>query len=417
MLGVMNAIAQVSAAPVTGPKLDNRRVLAAIVDLLIVAAGAVVVLVAGDALTGDRQGALGAVILGWALYYFFALESGDGQTVGKKLMKLRVVRADGRPAGMREIAVRTILRVVDNYLVGLIVMLATGDRRQRIGDLAAGTMVADASAPAVAPAVAVAEPAAVTAEEPAADAPEADEPAADPADAAVGTQTITLPARPAPPETLSDLTEPDAEADAPAVPDPFRPLKEPAEEPVLEEPVEEAVLEEPVQEAVLEEPVQEEPLQEEPVAEEPVQEAVLEEPVQEEPLQEEPVLEAPVREEPVVDEPAVEEPVDEAEPVVQDEPVPVDEVQEDLPPVTSPSLEELAQDVAAAHVEPEAVEPEADEPEAEQVDELPEDDEPVTVKSVETVSAIDLVMGGVSEEESPEDTSESAQDAEDSASS
>ena len=55
-------------------------------------------------------------------------------------MKLRVVRADGRPAGMREIAVRTILRVIDGigmYIVGLIVMLVTGERRQRIGDLAA----------------------------------------------------------------------------------------------------------------------------------------------------------------------------------------------------------------------------------------------------------------------------------------
>src|SRR3954451_3187024 len=150
MVGEMNAIAQVSAAPSTGPKLDNRRVLAGVVDLLIVAAGALVILYAGDSLGGDRQGALGAVILGWALYYYFALESGGGQTVGKKLMKLRVVRADGRPAGMREIAVRTILRVVDGigmYIVGLIVMLVTGERRQRIGDLAASTMVVDASPP------------------------------------------------------------------------------------------------------------------------------------------------------------------------------------------------------------------------------------------------------------------------------
>ena len=60
-------------------KLDNRRVLAAVVDLLIVAAGGVVILFAGDSLSGDRQGALAAVILGWALYYFFALESGEGR--------------------------------------------------------------------------------------------------------------------------------------------------------------------------------------------------------------------------------------------------------------------------------------------------------------------------------------------------
>src|SRR5918996_2818799 len=157
MVGVMNAIAHASVAPVSGSKLANRRVVAAIVDLLIVSAGAVVVLVAGDSLSGDRQGALAAVVLGWALYYFFALESGEGQTLGKKLMRLRVVRADGRPAGMREIGVRTILRVIDNYLVGLIVMLATGERRQRIGDLAAGTIVVDASALAVAPPAPVAD--------------------------------------------------------------------------------------------------------------------------------------------------------------------------------------------------------------------------------------------------------------------
>src|SRR5918995_2376886 len=150
MLLVMNATGHASAAPTTGPKLDNRRVLAAIVDLAIVVAGTVVILSAADALasdTGDVRGALSAVVLGWALYYYFALESGGGQTVGKKLMKLRVVRVDGSPVGMREVAVRTILRVVDNYLVGLIVMLATGDRRQRIGDLAAGTIVVDASGP------------------------------------------------------------------------------------------------------------------------------------------------------------------------------------------------------------------------------------------------------------------------------
>lgn len=164
----MNAIAQASAAPATGPKLDNRRVLAGIVDLLIVAVGAAVILFAGDALSGDSsdvRGALGAVILGWSLYYYFALESGEGQTVGKKLMKIRVVRSDGSPVGMREVAVRTVLRVVDGvgaYIVGLIVMLATGERRQRLGDLAAGTIVVDASRPSASAAVAapVAEPAA-----------------------------------------------------------------------------------------------------------------------------------------------------------------------------------------------------------------------------------------------------------------
>jgi uncharacterized RDD family membrane protein YckC len=321
--GGVNAIAHARSAPVTGPKLDNRRVAAGIVDLLIVAAGAAVVLFAGNALTGDSkdaQGALGFVILGWALYYFFATESGDGQTVGKKLMKLRVVRADGRPAGMAEIAVRTILRVVDNYLVGLIVMLATGDRRQRIGDLAAGTIVVDASAAAVAPPA----PAADVVEDAEEDGPAPEVAASDPA----ATKTITLPSRPAPPATVADLAEPEATeaedaTETPAVPE-MRPFPPETEERVADEPV-------------------------------------------------------------------------------------VEVQEDDLPPVMTPSLEELAQDVAAAHAEPDAEEVEADE-------DAPEDDGPVTVKSVETVSAIDLVMGGVSEEDSSESSSESDQDAEDPAS-
>src|SRR5215210_6833861 len=182
LVGV-NVTAQASATPITGPKLDNRRVLAALVDLAIVVAGAMVILFAADALgdTGDLQGALGVVTLGWALYYYFALESGDGQTVGKKLMKLRVVRADGRPAEMRDIAVRTVVRVVDGiggYIVGLIVMLATGQRRQRLGDLAAGTVVVDASAPAP-PAPAFEGLEAPVEEAPAEDAPAGEEPVED----------------------------------------------------------------------------------------------------------------------------------------------------------------------------------------------------------------------------------------------
>jgi uncharacterized RDD family membrane protein YckC len=321
MVGVMTAIAHASAAPVSGSKLDNRRVIAAIVDLVIVSAGAVAVLVAGDSLSGDSQGALAAVILGWALYYFFALESGEGQTLGKKLMKLRVVRADGRPAGMREIGVRTILRVIDNYLVGLIVMFATGERRQRIGDLAAGTIVVDASALAVAPPVPVADAADEGAD--------ADEPEAEPEPEPVATQTITLPPRPTPPEALSDLTEPE---------------------------------------------VEEEPVVEEPVAEEPV-----------------------VEDEPVVAEGPAEEPVAQAPPVPVESTV---EVQDDLPEVTSPSLEELAQDVAATH----------EEIEADAVQEPADDDEPVNVKSVETVSAMDLIMGAADEDASSDDRPDDAED-------
>jgi uncharacterized RDD family membrane protein YckC len=154
----MNAFAQISARALSGSNLDNRRVLAALIDLAIVGAGGAALLVVAGVLGGDG-GSLGAplagVVVGWALYYYFACESGGGQTAGKKLMRLRVVRVDGSPAAMREIAVRTVLRLVDTALVGLIAMLATGERRARLGDLAAGTMVVstDGTPTVVAPAV------------------------------------------------------------------------------------------------------------------------------------------------------------------------------------------------------------------------------------------------------------------------
>src|SRR5215213_8929077 len=127
----MNAIASATAVSASGPQLDNRRVLAALIDLAIVGVGAAVILAAAGVL-GDSPSEIGApliaVTLGWALYYYFVCESSEStQTLGKRVMKLRVARVDGRPPDMREIALRTVARVVDMqfvYLVGLIVMLA-----------------------------------------------------------------------------------------------------------------------------------------------------------------------------------------------------------------------------------------------------------------------------------------------------
>ena len=63
--------------------------------------------------------ALAVVGIGWALYYYFACESGSGQTVGKRAMNIRVVRIDGAPAGMREIGMRTVLRLIDGLFLYL----------------------------------------------------------------------------------------------------------------------------------------------------------------------------------------------------------------------------------------------------------------------------------------------------------
>jgi uncharacterized RDD family membrane protein YckC len=209
----MNAIAHASALPASGPRLDNRRVLAALIDLGVLAAGGLVIALVAGALAGGRSEfppALDVILLAWALYYYFACESGGGQTIGKRVMRLRVVRADGTEAGMREIFVRTILRVIDGialYLVGLVVMLVTGERRQRLGDLAAATVVVDAAAPV--------------------------EPPASPAAAEPPVQAITLPEAPVEhvpdPPAVPD-PEPRVEADPePTEPDPTVEPDPPAE--------------------------------------------------------------------------------------------------------------------------------------------------------------------------------------------
>ena len=68
-----------------------------------------------------------------------------GQTPGKRWMKLRVIREDGRPISFFEAIVRNLLREFDImpfpfYSIGLISVFST-NRDQRVGDLVAGTVV------------------------------------------------------------------------------------------------------------------------------------------------------------------------------------------------------------------------------------------------------------------------------------
>ncbi|MEZ5429468.1 MAG: RDD family protein [Pyrinomonadaceae bacterium] len=72
----------------------------------------------------------------------------NGQTPGKRLLKLRVLREDGRPITFWEALARNLLRIFDAvpgfvlpvYSVGLIVIFMSG-RDQRVGDFFAGTVV------------------------------------------------------------------------------------------------------------------------------------------------------------------------------------------------------------------------------------------------------------------------------------
>ena len=66
-----------------------------------------------------------------------------GATPGKKLMGLRVVGMDGEPCGFGRALIRNVLKLADgffNFNVGLLLAALT-DTRQRLGDMAARTIV------------------------------------------------------------------------------------------------------------------------------------------------------------------------------------------------------------------------------------------------------------------------------------
>jgi uncharacterized RDD family membrane protein YckC len=80
------------------------------------------------------------------LAYFTYMEGSSGQTLGKRLLRIKVVKENGKPLTYVDAFVRTLLRIVDGmfaYLIGFIVIVAT-DKKQRVGDMAAGTIVVNA---------------------------------------------------------------------------------------------------------------------------------------------------------------------------------------------------------------------------------------------------------------------------------
>ncbi len=127
-------------------------VIQAVVLMLVTAAlvgGSVAV---GSLLNSFSRGS-GVLILGvWALAlllissgYFMVFEIvWNGQTPGKRLLGLRVIRESGYPIRPVDSVVRNLVRIVDwlpiAYGIGVLVMLLNR-RSRRLGDFAGGTLV------------------------------------------------------------------------------------------------------------------------------------------------------------------------------------------------------------------------------------------------------------------------------------
>ena len=131
--------------------VTGRRVLAIILDGLLLAIPFwVLSALFGTASAQDGQVGASLSGLGFLVYavvvfaYFTLMEGYMGQTVGKMLLGIKVVREDNSEVpGLGTAAIRTILRLIDGlffYLVGFIVVLISG-KNQRLGDMVAHTLV------------------------------------------------------------------------------------------------------------------------------------------------------------------------------------------------------------------------------------------------------------------------------------
>ncbi|APV48643.1 hypothetical protein BWI17_02445 [Betaproteobacteria bacterium GR16-43] len=115
------------------------RIAAGIVDLIIM----MIIIFPLTFLAGQSMGLqLGLSLVGIA--YFIVMEALKGQTIGKMALGIKVVKKDGSPISWQESIIRNILRIVDAlpflYLIGIILIAVTANK-QRVGDMAAGTLV------------------------------------------------------------------------------------------------------------------------------------------------------------------------------------------------------------------------------------------------------------------------------------
>jgi uncharacterized RDD family membrane protein YckC len=125
------------------------RFIAEIVDAVLIVL-AVLALIAVAAIAGGTAGlvivsvAAGGLMLISVVFHVAFEVLAAGRTPGKRANGLRVVMDGGEPVGLRASAIRNLLRLLEGpplfYVPAIVAILATR-RNQRLGDLAAGTLV------------------------------------------------------------------------------------------------------------------------------------------------------------------------------------------------------------------------------------------------------------------------------------
>lgn len=134
------------------------RFLSTLIDVLIGSVAALILILFALAVGGDIAASIAsaaAFLLFYVGYHVVFETVGGGRTIGRRAAGLRVVMDSGAPVGLRASLIRNVLRILEGaalfYIPAIIAILWTRNN-QRLGDLAAGTLVVrDARTPAYEP--------------------------------------------------------------------------------------------------------------------------------------------------------------------------------------------------------------------------------------------------------------------------
>jgi len=132
----------------------GERILAFFIDIVIILAYIFAAFYLVKELTGyggledswSKIAIASLIMLPAALYTLLSEIYMEGQTLGKKVAKIKVVKIDGYQASFLDFFMRWVFRLIDVYLIGgtgavAILSVALSKKSQRLGDMASGTAV------------------------------------------------------------------------------------------------------------------------------------------------------------------------------------------------------------------------------------------------------------------------------------
>jgi uncharacterized RDD family membrane protein YckC len=127
----------------------GERIVGYLIDLAILLAYGFILIIILESMSGfvylSNHGWLYFLIYFPVCFYDLACEVFmNGQSVGKRVMKIRVVSIDGGQPTLGQYLIRWLFRLVDitiTFYMCAIISIAVSERKQRLGDLIAGTAV------------------------------------------------------------------------------------------------------------------------------------------------------------------------------------------------------------------------------------------------------------------------------------